>query len=147
MSNLVPPPPNYPPMVPTPPAAPIEKTPSTKRRTRRAPKPVTHLQQHLDHRPRLRVVAYNATAAAAGWQLGVGPWMHEGITHYGTHDVARGVWVGVGLAFISLLVEAKAHGWRGPHRPQLVRALGWAGRIPLASALVALALYGPDAAL
>ena len=29
----------------------------------------------------------------------------------------------------------------------LVRTAGWAGRIPLATALLALALYGPDATL
>lgn len=144
MSNLVPPPPNYPPMIPTVPAAPVPKNHPTKHR---APKRVNQARQYIDHRPRLRFVAYNTSAAAAGWQLGIAPWMSEGIALYGTYDIARGVWLGVGLAVTSLLVEAKAHAWRGPSRPLLIRALGWAGRIPLASALLALALYGPDAAL
>jgi hypothetical protein len=114
----------------------------------KAPRPTTsQARKYIDQHPRLRTVAYNATAAAAGWWCGLGPWMFDGITHYGAHDVARGVWVGVGLALFSLLAEWKTHAWRHPGRALLVRALGWAGRIPLASALLALALYGPDATL
>lgn len=137
---MVPPPPNYPPNVPALPAAPPVKETRGKQLRLQA-------RVHLDQHPRLRTVLYNATAAGAGWWLGLGPWMFQGITQYGAHDVARGVWVGVGLALFSLIAEWKTHTWRHPGRAPLVRALGWAGRIPLATALLALALYGPDATL
>ncbi|MFH9761333.1 hypothetical protein ACH4MJ_04260 [Streptomyces anulatus] len=142
MPGMIPPPPNYPPMVPTVPAPP--PTPVTKKTPPHPPRR-NPAAQHLDQHPRLRKTLYNATAAAAGWWCGLGPWMANGITHYGTHDVQRGIWVGVGLTLISLVVEWRTHTWRSPDRAILPRIAGWAGRIPLATALLALALYGPDA--
>ncbi|NDZ63582.1 hypothetical protein [Streptomyces cyaneofuscatus] len=149
-ATSVPPPPNYPPTVPAAPAAPAGRR-AAPRRTRKAiPRrtPRRGATLHIDQHPRLRAVLYNAAAAGAGWWCGLGPWMFQGITHYGqAHDVQRGVWVGAGLALVSLAVEARTHAWRRPDRPVLTRAAGWAGRIPLATALTALALYGPDATL
>ncbi|MEU0102410.1 hypothetical protein [Streptomyces sp. NPDC006267] len=145
MPGMIPPPPNYPPIVPRP--APYARKTGTP--TVQKPKPHRPgITQHIDQHPRLRAVAYNATAAGAGWWCGLGPWMFDGITHYGlVHNVERGVWVGIGLTTVTLLVEARTHAWRRPDRPALVRIAGWAGRIPLATALTALALYGPDATL
>lgn len=143
MPGMIPLPPNYPPLVPARPVT--KKARTTKRQQRRAQRPPA--RQYIDQHPRLLAVAYNTGAAGAGWWCGLGPWMFDGITQYGTDDVARGVWVGVGLTLISLIAEWKTHAWRSPDRALLVRAAGWAGRIPLATALLALALYGPDATL
>ena len=142
MTSMVPPPPNYPPMVPA-----VVKQARPDGEQRRTGVPLAVARVHLDEHPRLRTVAYNATAAGAGWWCGLGPWAYDGITHYGTHDVQRGVWVGVGLCLFSLIAEWRTHAWRSPDRAVLVRAAGWAGRIPLATTLLALALYGPDATL
>ncbi|MGW9299407.1 hypothetical protein ACWHA3_01090 [Streptomyces cyaneofuscatus] len=150
MPSMIPPPPNYPPTVPTARRRPATKgaAPHRTRKARPRRTPQGKATRHLDQHPRLRAVLYNATAAAAGWYLGLGPWMFQGITHYGqAHNVQRGVWVGAGLTLFSLAVEARTHAWRRPDRPVLTRAAGWAGRIPLATALSALALYGPDATL
>ncbi|WP_393057704.1 hypothetical protein [Streptomyces sp. LN549] len=127
------------------PSRPITKTARTEKRRERYTPP-RRTTPTIDH-PKLRAVAYNASAAACGWWCGIGPWALNGMTHYGTYDVARGVWVGVGLALFSLLAEWKTHAWRSRDRAVLVRAAGWAGRIPLATTLTALALYGPDATL
>lgn len=96
---------------------------------------------------RIRFTAYNGSAAAAGWWLGITQWCTQGITESGRGDVGEGVWVGVGLIVAALVLELRSHRMRDPGRPPLVRFLGWALRIPLASAVLALALYGPNAAL
>lgn len=97
---------------------------------------------------RVRWLAYNGSAALAGWWLGIEQWCTQGITESGLDGgVHEGVWVGVGLILATCLLELRTHGMRAPGRPPLIRALGWATRIPLASAVLALALYGPNAAL
>jgi hypothetical protein len=129
------------------------------------PRPDVSVNVHLGHRPktlraadhalglirtalpqdirtdRLRHVAYNASAAYAGWQLGAVSWCLDGITHYGALSTPRGVWVGIGLCLAACVVEWRTHGLRTPGRYWLARIGGWAGRIPLASAALALALY------
>lgn len=96
---------------------------------------------------RMRWLAYNGSAAAAGWWLGIEQWCADGIAQYGRADVGEGVWVGVGLIVACLVLELRSHGMRHPGRAPLIRFLGWTLRIPLASAVLALALYGPNAAL
>jgi hypothetical protein len=99
------------------------------------------------HLRRIHRVAYNAAAAAAGWMLGVAGWIGQGLADAGSHRVADGVWTGVGMVLLTAVAELRTHGWRDPGKHFAVRAAGWCARIPLASALLALALYGPDAAL
>lgn len=96
---------------------------------------------------RVRLLAYNGSAAAAGWWLGIEHFCAQGIAESGRGDVGEGVWVGIGLIIAALVLELRSHGMRAPGRAPLIRFLGWLLRIPLASAVLALALYGPNAAL
>lgn len=94
---------------------------------------------------RWRHAAYNGSAAAAGWLLGLAPAMHSGMAD--SDSTTTGVWMGVGLIIITATTELRTHTLRDPGRHHLIQALGWAFRIPLASAVLALALFTPDAAL
>ncbi|MFI9236927.1 hypothetical protein [Streptomyces sp. NPDC053079] len=96
-------------------------------------------------RRRLEVLAYSGTAAGAGWWLGIGPWVHDSLTYYGQHDTPNGVYVGCGVVAVAALAEVRSHNWRGPNNHAVMRLLGWLARIPLATAVLALALYTPDA--
>lgn len=98
-------------------------------------------------RQRIAHVAYNGSAAALGHSVGLAPWLHDSLDYYGSHDTNNGVTVGVGVIVVCLLVEIKSHAWRGRGAPIILRVLGWIARVPLASAVLALALYGPDASL
>ncbi|MEV5138450.1 hypothetical protein AB0K71_05830 [Streptomyces syringium] len=99
------------------------------------------------HRRNARFLIYNGGAAAAGWALGIGPWMHNSLVYYGTGNTTEGVLVGCGLICITLIAEVKTHAWRNPGAHIVWRVLGWFARIPTATAVLALALYGPDATL
>ncbi|MFI2078484.1 hypothetical protein [Streptomyces triculaminicus] len=96
-------------------------------------------------RHHLKVLAYNGAAAGAGWKLGIGPWLHDSLTYYGQHDTDNGVYVGCGVIAVAALAEIRSHNWRGPTNHAVMRLLGWLARIPLATAVLALALYTPDA--
>lgn len=97
---------------------------------------------------RIRWVAYNGAAAAAGWWLGIEQFCAQGIAESGrAGGVPEGVWVGIGLILGTLPIELFTHRLRDPGRHRFIRALGWTARIPLAAAVLALALYGPNAAL
>ncbi|MET9414126.1 hypothetical protein ABZY03_08030 [Streptomyces klenkii] len=96
-------------------------------------------------RRRLQLLAYNSTAAGAGWWAGIGPWVHDSLVFYGQHDTLNGVYVGCGVVAVAALLEIRSHHWRGPSNHAVMRLLGWIARIPLASAVLALALYTPDA--
>ncbi|MEV0778881.1 hypothetical protein [Streptomyces sp. NPDC050428] len=93
------------------------------------------------------LVLYNGTAAGVGWWTGAGPWIHGRLVHYGATDTDQGVYVGLGVVAVCLIAEMRSHRWRRPGMHPVWRLLGWAARIPLATALLALALYGPDAAI
>lgn len=103
------------------------------------------VSENPKHRRRLEVLAYNASAAGAGWWAGAGPWVHDSLVFYGQHDTPNGVYVGCGVVAVAALAEIRSHHWRGPHNHIVVRLLGWLARIPLAAAVLALALYTPDA--
>lgn len=84
--------------------------------------------------------AYWASAAGAGWLLGAGPWFLACLNFYiggGFYGTA----VLVVLALLILTVDSRTHALRGPGRHPVARAAGWVARIPLASALLAIALY------
>lgn len=79
---------------------------------------------------RIRRVAYYGTAAGTGWWLGLGPWLLDGIQTIGQQEsIGAGLSMGCGFIFIGLIA---AH-----YVP------GWIGRIPVATAVLALALYAP----
>ncbi|MEU1372998.1 hypothetical protein ABZ442_04950 [Streptomyces triculaminicus] len=129
-----------------------EEEPAGPERPRRQRAPHRHLDAVLDtvtsdpkRRHRLEVLAYNGTAAGAGWRLGIGPWLHDSLVFYGQHDTPNGVFVGCGVIAVAAVAEVRSHNWRGPDNHVVMRLLGWLARIPLATAVLALALYTPDA--
>ncbi|MCK2144883.1 hypothetical protein MWG58_29000 [Streptomyces sp. WAC00276] len=94
-------------------------------------------------RDRVLYVAANAAAAGAGWWLGLGPWLDDCLTYYLPRP--GGGWVTLAVLTVGIVaVDARTHGLRGRHRHPLVAVLGWAGRIPLATAVLAIALYNTN---
>ncbi|HCA86357.1 MAG TPA: hypothetical protein DEQ61_13155 [Streptomyces sp.] len=92
----------------------------------------THLNRHQQHKTRHLV--YWGTAAATGWWTGLSPMLLDAMTTRGAADgVAAGVWTGIGFTIFGSLLA-----WS-------LRV--WICRIPLAAAVLALALYGPNTAL
>lgn len=90
-------------------------------------------------RDRVLYVAANAAAAGAGWWLGLGPWLDDCLTYYLPRP--GGGWITLAVLTVGIVaVDARTHGLRGRHRHPLVAVLGWAGRIPLATAVLAIAL-------
>ncbi|MGW5352190.1 hypothetical protein ACWERV_16975 [Streptomyces sp. NPDC004031] len=88
---------------------------------------------------RVRVLLYTGSAAGAGWALGAEPLFGGWIAACG-HDTSTGGALALGTGLITataVLVDRRTRGWWPP--------LAWACRIPLASALLALALYAPGA--
>lgn len=94
-----------------------------------------------DQRKRVARVLYNGTAAGIGWAAGGGPWVLDSLLYYGQADGNNGVWVGVGVIVVCLIAEMRSHGWRHRGRHVVWQLLGWIARIPLATAVLALALY------
>lgn len=88
---------------------------------------------------RLRVwFAYHLAAAAAGWALGLVGLMHDVLVDAGR----QGAGVGIAMGLVAWIVASYLPGL--PYMPPALRpALVWAARIPVSSAALALALYGP----
>ncbi|MFD9151559.1 hypothetical protein ACFWDF_30705 [Streptomyces diastaticus] len=94
-------------------------------------------------RDRVLYIAANAAAAGAGWWLGLGPWLDDCLTYYLPRP--GGGWITLAVLTVGIVaVDARTHGLRGRHRHPLVAVLGWAGRIPLATAVLAIALYNTN---
>ncbi|WP_230536457.1 hypothetical protein [Streptomyces sp. OUCMDZ-3434] len=94
-------------------------------------------------RDRVLYIAANAGAAGAGWWLGLGPWLDTCLTYYLPRP--GGGWITLAVLTVGIVaVDARTHGLRGRHRHPLVAVLGWAGRIPLATAVLAIALYNTN---
>ncbi|MFJ6215024.1 hypothetical protein ACIQGZ_17065 [Streptomyces sp. NPDC092296] len=93
---------------------------------------------------RRRQILYSGSAAATGWWLGIGPWCHQLMTYYGQGDVPQGLTAGAITLAAALPTDMYARRWRHQDYP-LLRALGWAARVPLAAAVLAVCLYTPDA--
>ncbi|MGW3491971.1 hypothetical protein [Streptomyces sp. NPDC001054] len=101
--------------------------PSKKRRPRRALSAGT------------RRALYNASAAGAGWLSGLAPRMCDAVDDCGRTTSIGGALV-LGIATCLLLahfLDRRTRHWWPP--------LAWIARIPLASAILALALYAPAA--
>jgi hypothetical protein len=89
--------------------------------------------------PRTRRFLYNASAAGTGWLLGLYQQLAHAITDCGkTTSIAGALVLGIGMCLLiaHLWDRRTRHWWPG---------IAWAARIPLATALVALALYAPAA--
>jgi len=89
--------------------------------------------------PRTRNFLYNASAAGAGWVLGLYHQLAHAIADCGRQTSISGALVlGVGMCLLiaHLWDRRTRHWWPG---------IAWVARIPLATALVALALYAPAA--
>jgi len=84
--------------------------------------------------------AYWASAAGVGWSIGIGPWFLACLNYY-LGSGFYGMAVLVVIALIVLAVDSGTHALRGPGRHAFARAAGWMTRIPLATALLAIALY------
>lgn len=86
---------------------------------------------------RVRVLMYTGSAAGAGWAFGLPQHFQAWITACG-HDTSPGGALAFGTGLVlacGVLVDRRTRHWWGP--------LPWLCRIPLASALLALALYAP----
>jgi hypothetical protein len=80
---------------------------------------------------------YNAGAAGAGWYLGLGPTISGWIADCGRHySISAALILGGGICLgIAVLWDSRTQHWYRPLR--------WLARIPLATAVTALALYAP----
>lgn len=88
--------------------------------------------------PKTRAGLYNATAAGAGWGLGLYDQFAAAIEDCGNQSIGGALVLGCGAC---LLI---AHVWDRRTRHWWV-GLAWAARIPLATAILALALWAPAA--
>ncbi|MEV5957275.1 hypothetical protein AB0M11_26500 [Streptomyces sp. NPDC051987] len=89
--------------------------------------------------PRTRRLLYNASAAGAGWGLGLYQRFAWALNDCGTSQgVPAALVLGIGGALVIAHVwdRRTRHWWPG---------IAWVARIPLATALLALALYAPAA--
>lgn len=89
--------------------------------------------------PRTRRLLYNASAAGAGWGLGLYHRFAWALDDCGTSQgVSAALVLGVGgsLLIAHFWDRRTRHWWPG---------IAWVARIPLATALLALALYAPAA--
>ncbi|KAB7850148.1 hypothetical protein [Streptomyces mobaraensis] len=91
--------------------------------------------------PRTRAGLYNVAAAGAGWALGLKPALTDAITSCGEQTGISGA-----LVLGGAICLGTAHFWDRRTR-HWYRPLAWAARIPLASAVTALALYTPAATI
>jgi len=111
--------------------------------------PHPHLPAALTHAPeraaaalspKTRAALYNISAAAAGWGLGLYHQCAHAIADCGQQtSTAGGLTLGIGacLLIAHLWDRRTRHWWPG---------IAWAARIPLATTVVALALWAPAAA-
>ncbi|MEV6450938.1 hypothetical protein AB0M75_06485 [Streptomyces anulatus] len=102
-----------------------------------APDPAAERAAERLHRLRVWFV-YHLAAAAAGWAFGLVGLMHDVLVDAGR----QGAGVGIAMGFVAWIVASYLPGL--PYMPPALRpALVWAARIPVSSAALALALYGP----
>ena len=89
--------------------------------------------------PKTRTALYNASAAGAGWVLGLYQQCATALTDCGQQtSISGALTLGIGGCLIVAHVwdRRTRHWWPG---------IAWCARIPLATALCALALYAPAA--
>lgn len=85
--------------------------------------------------PRLRWLAYHATAAAAGWWLGWVDWGTDTAAWYAAgHWTSSSAWVLYGLGGCALALHRRSRAWAWP--------FAWAATIPVSSVVLGVLLYG-----
>jgi hypothetical protein len=107
-------------------------------RTRYVPIPSDRIHTaYAGLEPRARWILHTGTAAATGWGIGLEQALRGLIAECGhdTGQVLPGVLLGLTLVTAGALLARRTRHWWPP--------LAWACRIPLASALLAVALYAP----
>ncbi|UJV42059.1 hypothetical protein [Streptomyces sp. AMCC400023] len=138
-----PPPPGGPVPLPGPVAKqPVVKAPKKPSRQRPAyrkpaqPAPRKSLADAWDNTPpRLRWLAYHATAATAGWSLGWVDWATDTAAWYAAgHWLSPSGFVLYGLGCCVLALYRRARAWAWP--------FAWAAAIPVSSVVVGVLLYG-----
>jgi hypothetical protein len=90
--------------------------------------------------PKTRTALYNASAAGAGWGLGLYQQCAHALADCGQeYSISGALTLGIATSLLVAHVwdRRTRHWWPG---------LAWAARIPLATAFLALALYAPAAA-
>jgi len=114
-----------------------ESTPAAVRRDRRDP--VREWQAGWAQiQPRMRWLLANGACAAAGWGLGLVPLLSGWIADCGHQSgTTAALCLGGGIVLATAIADgyARAHAWWPP--------LAWVARIPLASAVLTIALYAP----
>lgn len=128
------------------PAAPASAKPSRKPRRQR-PAYRDHQQERAPRQsltdawdntpPRLRWLAYHATAAGAGWWLGWVDWGTNTAAWYAAgHWVSPSAWVLYGLGGCALALYRRSRRWAWP--------VAWAAAVPVSSVVVGVLLYAPN---
>lgn len=89
--------------------------------------------------PKTRHALYNISAAGAGWVLGLYQQMATALTDCGTnYSIAGALVLGIGgCLLIAHVWDRRTRNWWP--------GIAWAARIPLATAMAALALWAPAA--
>lgn len=86
--------------------------------------------------PRLRWLAYHATAATAGWQLGLVDWATNTTAWFAAgHWTASSAWVLYGLGLCAVGLYRRARTWAWP--------AAWLAAVPVSSTVVGVLLYAP----
>ncbi|MFC8832335.1 hypothetical protein ACFT8V_03935 [Streptomyces griseoincarnatus] len=124
----------------TPPAA-APGTPPKPSPARPAARRHTPPQSLLDAwdgiRPRTRWLIHHATAAAAGWPLGLVDWGTTTAAWYAAGNwTAPSAWVLYGLGLAALALYRRARTWAWP--------AAWATAIPVSSTVLGVLLYAPN---
>lgn len=136
-----------PPAVAVPPTKP-KKTKNSKAGKKTKPKRTTaphagmdsHPRQSLTDAfdripPRTRWLLYHATAAAAGWRLGLVDWGTNTAAWYAAgHWTTPSAFVLYGLGVCAICLYRRARAWAWP--------AAWAAAIPVSSTVVGILLYG-----
>lgn len=131
---------------PRPTAAKPKKTKRKKKRAKAQPAPLgwnhSPRQSLLDAwdgvSPRTRWLLHHATAAAAGWPIGLVNWGTNTAAWFAAgHWTAPSAWVLYGLGLCALSLYRRARTWAWP--------AAWAATIPLSSVTTGVLLYAPTA--
>lgn len=116
-------------------------TPQKQRPARPAARRHTPRQSLLDAyaniRPRTRWLIHHATAAAAGWPIGLVDWGTTTAAWYAAGNwFAPSAWVLYGLGLCALALYRRARTWAWP--------AAWAAAIPVSSTVLGVLLYAPN---
>jgi hypothetical protein len=120
----------------TPPAQPAAQAPARPAAQRHTPRQ-SLLDAYANIRPRTRWLIHHATAAAAGWPIGLVDWGTTTAAWYAAGNwFAPSAWVlyGLGLCAISLYRRARTWAWPA----------AWAAAIPVSSTVLGVLLYAPN---